>query len=85
MQRTNISEDTNFIGSWNINDDNLCNNIVKFFENNKLLQKKGSTANGVNEKVKNSIDISINPNDLHKDGFEDLKLYFNRLFDCFWS
>ena len=53
MERTNISKDTNFIGSWNINDDNLCNNIVKFFENNKLLQKKGSTANGVNEKVKN--------------------------------
>ena len=83
MQRTNISEDTNFIGSWNINDDNLCKNIVKFFENNKLLQKKGSTANGVNEKVKNSIDISINPNDLYKDGFEDLKLYFNRLFHCY--
>ena len=38
MQRTSISKDTNFIGSWNINDDNLCNNIVKFFEkNNKVL------------------------------------------------
>ena len=83
MQRTSISKDTNFIGSWNINDDNLCNNIVKFFEKNKLLQKKGSTSNGVDEKVKNSIDIGINPNNLHKDGFQDLKLYFNRLFDCY--
>ena len=31
MKRINISKDTNFIGSWNINDDNLCNNIIKVF------------------------------------------------------
>ena len=65
MERINISKEKNFIGSWNINDDNLCNNIVRFFENNKILQKKGATINGVDEKVKNSIDISINPNNLH--------------------
>ena len=83
MERITISKETNFIGSWNINDDNLCNNIIKFFESNKILQKKGSTSNGVNEKVKNSIDISINPNNLEKDGFQDLRLYFNHLFDCY--
>ena len=82
MERINISKETNFIGSWNINDDNLCNNIIKFFENNKILQKKGATINGVDEKVKNSIDIGIDPNNLNKDGFQDLKLYFNHLFDC---
>ena len=42
MERINISKEKNFIGSWNINDDNLCNNIVKFFENNRILQKKGA-------------------------------------------
>ena len=29
-----------FIGSWNISNDNLCENIIKFFENNSNLQKK---------------------------------------------
>ena len=74
MERINISKEKNFIGSWNINDDNLCNNIVKFFENNKVLQKKGATINGVDEKVKNSIDIGIDPSNLDKDGFQDLKM-----------
>ena len=79
MERINISKEKNFIGSWNINDDNLCNNIVRFFENNKILQKKGATINGVDEKVKNSIDIGIDPSNLDKDGFQDLKMYFNHL------
>ena len=40
MERINISKEKNFIGSWNINDDNLCNNIVKFFEIIKYFKKK---------------------------------------------
>ena len=83
MERINISKEKNFIGSWNINDDNLCNNIIGFFENNKILQKKGATINGVDEKVKNSIDIGIDPSSLDKDGFQDLKMYFNHLYDCY--
>ena len=34
----------NFIGSWNIENDKLCNEIIKFFEYNESLQKKVSTA-----------------------------------------
>ena len=83
MNRINISEKTNFIGSWNINNDNLCNNIVSLFENKKQLHQKGITSGGINEKIKKSIDIYIEPNDLKKDEFKDLKIYLNLLFDCY--
>ena len=45
----------NFIGSWNIENDKLCNEIIKFFEENESLQKKGSTALGYNPKIKQTI------------------------------
>ena len=83
MNRINISEKTNFIGSWNINNDNLCNNIVSLFENKKQLHQKGITSGGINEKIKKSTDIYIEPNDLNKDEFKDLKIYLNLLFDCY--
>ena len=83
MERITISKETTFIGCWNINDDNLCNNIIEIFEKNKNLQTRGATAKGVDEKIKNSIDIGIDPNKLEKNGFQDLKLYFKKLFDCY--
>tara|TARA_B110000977_G_scaffold83556_1_gene111617 strand:- start:281 stop:895 length:615 start_codon:yes stop_codon:yes gene_type:complete len=83
MNRINISEKTNFIGSWNINNDNLCNNIVSFFENKEQLHQKGITSAGINEKIKKSTDIYIEPNDLNKDDFKDLKVYLDLLFDCY--
>ena len=36
----------NFIGSWNIENDKLCNEIIKFFEENKSMQRAGLTAHG---------------------------------------
>ena len=41
-----------FIGSWNIEDNDLCSEIIKFFENNQELQKVGSTSSGVDFSVK---------------------------------
>ena len=29
MERINISDKTNFIGCWNLKDENLCKNIIK--------------------------------------------------------
>ena len=49
MERISISKEKNFIGSWNINDDNLCNSIIKFLKIIKYF-KKGATINGVDEK-----------------------------------
>ena len=83
MKRINISKDTNFIGSWNINDDNLCNNIVKIFEENTILHQKGGTSQGIDERVKKSIDIGIDPIDLNKKEFYDIKVYLNKLYECY--
>ena len=48
MKRVEISENINFIGSWNINNDSLCKRIVDLFEKNNELHQKGITGAGVN-------------------------------------
>ena len=84
MKRININtQQTHFIGCWNLENNKLCNEITNFFENNKNLQKQGVTASGKNLKVKSRIDITISPNDLKKPKFEILKKYFNELHVCF--
>ena len=40
----------NFIGSWDIENKKLCNEIVSFFESNKELSKEGTTTLGKNIK-----------------------------------
>ena len=83
MKRIKVSEETNFIGCWNLNEKNLCSEIIDLFEKNKILQKRGTTALGVDEKLKKSIDITIQPKDLNKDEFKVLKKYVKRLFECY--
>lgn len=83
MKRVKISEKINFIGSWNINDDFLCQRIVDLFEKKKELQQKGVTGSGINEKIKKTTDIYIEPKDLKKDEFKDLKNYLNLLRECY--
>ena len=84
MKKINIvSQQTHFIGSWNLENKNLCNEIISFFENNKNFQKQGMTSRGKNLKIKSRIDISINPHDLKNPKFEILKQYINELHKCF--
>lgn len=77
---TNINP--NFIGTFQI-DTNLCDKIVDFFNENKSLQSKGETVNGVDEAKKKSIDIGINPKNLSKPEYQNLKIYFDHLFNCY--
>jgi hypothetical protein len=37
LKDININDQAHFIGSWNIENNNLCNEIINFFETNKLL------------------------------------------------
>lgn len=73
----------NFIGNWNIDDKKLCDEIINFFENNPKLQIKGTTAGGVDEKVKKTTDITINPESLKSKDYEIFVTYFNHLNKCF--
>ena len=84
MKRININtQQTHFIGSWNLENNKLCNEIIQLFENNKDLQKQGVTGKGRDLKIKKTIDIKVSPNDLKKTKFEILKQYVNGLHKCF--
>ena len=49
MKRININtQQTHFIGCWNLEDNNLCNDLVSFLENNKQMHTQGITAGGKN-------------------------------------
>ena len=86
MKKINLSsqETPHFIGSWNILNDDLCNQIINFFQNNPQLQKKGvTTGNTINEDVKKTTDITINPNNLKNKDYDLFLTYFNHLNECF--
>ena len=54
MNRIDIKSEKspNFIGCWYLQDKNISKEIIDFFEKNKNLQKKGSTAKGIEESEK---------------------------------
>ena len=53
MKRINInSQQTHFIGCWNLENNKLCNEITQFFENNKELQIQGITSYSKDLKAK---------------------------------
>ena len=90
MERINIIEneldkkkETHFIGSWNIKNDNLCKEIIRFFDENKGLQKNGTTTSGTNYTSKKTTDISINPNELKNDKYKCFNSYIDELYKCF--
>tara|TARA_B100001559_G_C16335512_1_gene545551 strand:+ start:117 stop:719 length:603 start_codon:yes stop_codon:yes gene_type:complete len=85
MKRIEITTNNHphFIGSWNIDNDKLCNDIINFFENNPEIQKEGTTATGIDKKVKKSTDISINPNNLKQNKYDLFNIYFKHLNKCY--
>ena len=84
MKRVNINtQHTHFIGCWNLQNNQLCDEIIQFFKNNKNLQQQGITSVGKNLKVKSRIDISVKPNDLNNKKFEIFKQYIHELHKCY--
>ena len=84
MKRINInSQQTHFIGCWNLENKKLCNEIINLFENNKNLQIQGITDKGIDPKTKKTTDIPVSPNDLKKPKLEILKKYIGELHKCF--
>ena len=83
IERIDLSKDKNFIGCWDIKENELCKNIIDLFENRKDLQKIGEIGTGKNEKAKKSIDISLNPRSLLNKEFKPLKVYIDKLQVCY--
>ena len=79
----NITKQPHFIGCWNLENSHLCNNIIKFFENNKSKQTKGVFSGGYNPNEKKTTDITIKPKDLENPAFDVLKKYIGELYKCY--
>ena len=84
MQRLKLENNqTNFIGIWNIQNDELCKKIINFFEKNIDLQKDGATGDGKNKNFKQTTDINIHPKNLANKNYKDLKDYIDYLHKCY--
>tara|TARA_X000001036_G_scaffold303389_1_gene282425 strand:+ start:66 stop:662 length:597 start_codon:yes stop_codon:yes gene_type:complete len=73
----------NFIGCWNIENKTICDDIIKFFEDNPNLQHKGETASGHEISRKKTTDITISPKDLSNPEYKVFQDYFEVLQKCF--
>tara|TARA_B100002019_G_scaffold93397_1_gene80527 strand:+ start:1224 stop:1823 length:600 start_codon:yes stop_codon:yes gene_type:complete len=84
MKRLHIeSNSPNFIGVWNISNDNLCDNLIKFFEKNIHLQKQGRVGGGINLNIKKTYDIPVDPINLESENYKIFKEYISELFKCY--
>ena len=84
MKRLKLESDQiNFIGIWNLENDDLCKNITNFFETNIDLQKDGTTGDGKKTELKKTTDINIHPNNLKEEKFLHIKEYIKALHNCY--
>jgi hypothetical protein len=87
MKRIDINnskfEQPHFIGSWNIENNDLCKKIIDFFEENKSLQILGVTDRGLNLNIKNTTEIRVSPNNLKDTKFKCLNDYIAELYKCY--
>ena len=79
----NDTDQINFIGSWLLDNDLLCDDMIKFFEKNTHLHNQGATDRGINTSEKKTTDMTINPIDLKKKEYSIINDYFDELFKCF--
>ena len=77
------NEAPNFIGCWFLENHVICDDIIEFFEKNKILQRPGTTAMGINTLQKKTTDITIKPNQLMEPGHKVFQDYFEKLQKCY--
>ena len=84
MKRLKLDSDQiNFIGIWNLENNELCKDIINFFETNIDLQKDGTTGDGKKTELKKTTDINIHPNNLKEEKFVHIKNYIKSLHNCY--
>ena len=67
-----VSENENFIGCWKIENSKLFDQIINFFEQNPQIQNKGYASDRIDEQIKKTTDITIDPIDLKKKEYVSL-------------
>tara|TARA_B100000161_G_C33470411_1_gene377740 strand:+ start:284 stop:895 length:612 start_codon:yes stop_codon:yes gene_type:complete len=86
MKRINTKEinGKNFIGMWDIENDNLLKNIIDFFNNNHESHKPGTIALGKTDKNKKDLlELTINPKQVKENKIEIFNEYINNLIECY--
>ena len=86
MEKVTLSKqksNPNFIGSWMINPQSICDELIAHFESNQNRQKEGVSVAGKNTDIKNSVDISMSPKEIKLPGNEVFEQYFSTLFACY--
>jgi hypothetical protein len=84
MRREKIdSENENFIGCWKIENSKLFDQIIDFFELNSQIQNRGYVSDRIDEQIKKTTDITIDPIDLKKKEYGIFNSYFEELFKCY--
>ncbi len=78
-----VSENENFIGCWKIENSKLFDQIINFFEQNPQIQNKGYVSDRIDEQIKKTTDITIDPIDLKKKEYGIFNSYFEELFKCY--
>ena len=74
----------NFLGGWILKNPSLTDNILKWYDSNPGRQSQGRCGNdGINLFKKDCVDITLQPNEIHKEGYEAFKEYFDELFLCY--
>ena len=84
MKRLSVISNSfpSFIGSWNIEKNSLCTDIINFSEDHPELHKKGQSTMGLDESIKKTTDLPVLPNDLIKPEYKVIKDYISELYEC---
>ncbi len=83
FQFFNKKKQPHFIGSWNIENNKLCESIINFFEENKSMQQSGKTSEGQNKLAKKTTDIKIQPDKFSDPQYKCFNEYIENLYKCF--
>ena len=77
MKEYILNKSDNFIDGYYLSDLSICDSLIDLFEksDNKCL---GATGQGVNKKIKDSLDLPLNVNNITK----ELQSYFKELHNC---
>ena len=73
----------NFIGSWQIEPASICDDLIGFFDARQASQRKGLTGKGLDLESKDTVDLTILPNDVQLPENEILRRYFEALDACY--
>ena len=77
------SQHTHFIGSWNLENNNLCKEIINYFDEHKHLHAEGTILDGKDFSKKKTTDMAIKPKDIEKSKNDCFRNYISELHKCY--